>query len=257
MSSQGQKSTTKSQGGDKLKQKSLMSFFGKATDSASTATKSASTSKPKPREIEKATSGPSTSKSRSKSNVLEPPETPPKKGSQSSAVDSATYTHTSHGASSGRDTPPTSDPIDVDMMSTGDDDADNEPPVKAVSNSFRAFIVWLTRYMQPVGHKKRKAVIDDSDEDFFATNTSMLKNETAGNKSSGRARGCDTSTTTFSRTNSPHIGRSKKPRVSVFLSDEDDVQPEDKENSEDDAVVATFSKRLTKFKPAAKKAQRT
>ena len=113
---------------------------------------------------------------------------------------------------------------------------------------------WLT----PLATSFAEAIADDdSDEDFFATNTSMLKNATSGAKSSGRARGCDTSITALFSTDSQHIGRPKKPRVSVFLSDEDDVQSGDKENSEDDAVVATFSKRLTKFKPAAKKSQRT
>ncbi|KAF7798458.1 hypothetical protein EIP86_009679 [Pleurotus ostreatoroseus] len=245
MASRSQNSTVKSQGSE-LKQKSLMAFFGKAKATASNATKSASNAKSKPEEVNEGHMKPSHSRSCSQADLTSDPpalpETPPKKGSQSSAVGSATYTHTSNGISSGRDTPPTSDPIDVDMMSMAEDEEDNDPLPKA---------------QQPLSRGKRKAVIEDSDEDFFATKTVRSKTATSENKSLVRARGCyDRDVFEISSTNAAHIGRSKKPRISTRLSDEDVLQNEDKGDSEDDAAVASFSKRLTKFQPAVKKHKR-
>ena len=128
MASRGQNSTAKTQRSE-LKQKSLMAFFGKAKATASTASKSASNTRPMPQEANEDYTKPSHPRSRSQTSLTSDtpalPETPPKKGSQSSAVGSATYTHTSNGISSGRDTPPTSDPIDIDMMSIAEDEEDD------------------------------------------------------------------------------------------------------------------------------------
>ena len=108
---------------DKMKQKSLMSFFGKK-DGADSKAPSA-TNKPKPKPAVTATPAKSTkTKLRDKENPPSSPPAPtevhtpmPKGNSQSSGIISATYTRSSVGGSSGRDTPPTSDPIDIDMLS--------------------------------------------------------------------------------------------------------------------------------------------
>ncbi|KAJ3556566.1 hypothetical protein NM688_g1958 [Phlebia brevispora] len=225
MPAEGQKSSAKG-GGEKLKQKSLMAFFGKASSNASTTKDNASFAKPKRKELTKASSTASASRQRehdvsSDNGVPDTPVTPPRKqGSQSSAVGSATYTHTSHDASSARETPPTSDPVDIDMMSVDGDEEEEEKEESFVEI--------------PVMRKKRKIVVDDSDDDFFATNTaSNVKARSGAEPAAGR-------------------GRSKKPRMSALISDEETAGAENSQDGEDDAVIETFSRRLSKFKPAAK-----
>ena len=84
-----------------MKQKSLMSFFGKpATDK--------STQKPAP----KASGKPSTASNASKAQK---PSTPESKGSDIPAPTSSAGA-SSGGESSVKQTPPTSDPVDVDML---------------------------------------------------------------------------------------------------------------------------------------------
>lgn len=117
-----------------MKQKSLMSFFGKtptkdgdAKTAAPPKAKAAATPK-----VEKVAATPKVAKTASKekaektseadasSPVVTEARTPlPKGSSQSSGIVSATYTRSSEG--SARDTPPTSDPIDVDMISDEDE----------------------------------------------------------------------------------------------------------------------------------------
>ncbi|KAI0739110.1 DNA mismatch repair protein Msh6 [Daedaleopsis nitida] len=131
---------------DKMKQKSLMSFFGKNDDSKATAT-----GNPKPLATPKV---PKTKPNGSAHNILLSPtkdvHTPLSKGnSQSSGIASATYTRSSEGGSSAIDTPPTSDPIDVDMISDVDaSEALQSSAAKSTSG------------------KKRKMVIADSDDDL-------------------------------------------------------------------------------------------
>ena len=136
-----QKSSGKSQGGN-LKQISLMSFFGKASTTTATSSSSTPTLKSKAATASSATK--SIAKTRSKidtsSEDVQPesedePTTPPKKASLSSVVGSAKYTHSSNGVDSAMETPPTSDPVDVEMMSVDEDDEDEKKsPVKAVSH---------------------------------------------------------------------------------------------------------------------------
>ena len=115
-----------------MKQKSLMSFFGNKGD-----TKSTPAGKSKPIATPKVT------KTTTKENFQqEPPSSPvkevhtplPKANSQSSGIVSATYTRSSAGGSSALETPPTSDPIDVDMLSEVDaSEALQSSPGKSVS----------------------------------------------------------------------------------------------------------------------------
>ena len=94
---------------DGMKQKSLMSFFGKATPAK---TKQDTSSKKNPIDVDE----------------LEEPvdstlRTPSGKGaSQSSGINSAKYSRSSDGGESAFETPPTSDPIDVDMSSEVDEE---------------------------------------------------------------------------------------------------------------------------------------
>lgn len=110
--------------GDGMKQKSLMSFFGKS-DATSKSTKTAT---PKSKTGVKA--GASTKKQTAAETLDEPSSlrTPAGKGaSQSSGISSAKYSRSSDGGSSAFETPPTSDPIDVDMSSELDDESTTEP----------------------------------------------------------------------------------------------------------------------------------
>lgn len=114
-----------------MKQKSLMSFFGKtptkdgdAKTAAPPKAKAAATPK-----SEKTAATPNLKTTAAKEKAPEADasspavteaRTPlPKGSSQSSGIVSATYTRSSEG--SARDTPPTSDPIDVDMISDEDE----------------------------------------------------------------------------------------------------------------------------------------
>ena len=118
------------QSGENLKQKSLMSFFGKPTGQ-STATPN---SKAKLNPVQK-----SESKAKNKdgsSSDVDVFQTPVSKGiSQSSSVTvaSAKFSRSSDGYSVA-ETPPTSDPIDVDMVSAeeteGAKGAEKKKPVR-------------------------------------------------------------------------------------------------------------------------------
>ena len=108
-------------GADKMKQKSLTSFFGKKDAAASTP---AAPVQPKSKPSVAATPQKPKAKSHNTENLpMSSPaaalRTPlPKVSSQSSGVMSATYTRSSDGGQSAFETPPTSDPIDVDMASS-------------------------------------------------------------------------------------------------------------------------------------------
>lgn len=104
----------------KLKQKSLMSFFGKqpaANTTAPAAKESTTQTKARANTDKLAKDSASSSKPATKE-----PRTPlSKTTSQSSAITSAMYTRSSDGGFSIHETPPTSDPIDVDMLSDDDE----------------------------------------------------------------------------------------------------------------------------------------
>ncbi|KAF7338601.1 DNA mismatch repair protein [Mycena venus] len=109
------------------KQKSLMSFFGKAP------------AKPSPKE--------------SASNASKVPQTPESKRPDLSALNSSAAVSTSSygGSSSKNDTPPTSDVIDVDMLSS--EEEDRRARVKT---------------------GKRKIILEDSDEERMASEGSSI-----------------------------------------------------------------------------------
>ncbi|EMD35324.1 hypothetical protein CERSUDRAFT_124668 [Gelatoporia subvermispora B] len=221
-------STGKANGGDKMKQKSLMSFFAKApVNSTTTGARPNAADKPSakvtPRERH-------TPDAPSSDPPVPPAEvhTPLSKGqSQSSGIASATYTRSSDGGLSAKETPPTSDPIDVDMS----DEEQAAPRGSGIRTG-------LTRL-------KRKVVIEDSDEDTLA-----VTDKTTSAKA------------TFRRGSSPQVsssrelsatGRAKKRRVSVAISDEEHLHEDDEEGSR----ISSFTKRLTQYKKLPKKGKST
>ena len=122
-----------------MKQKSLMSFFGKKDGADSKVTPQKPALKQAiaatPAKADKLKSR-QNEQSSSSSPAAKEVRTPlPKAGSQSSGIVSATYTRSSDGASSAHETPPTSDPIDVDMLSDTDPtDTLQSSTVKSVCN---------------------------------------------------------------------------------------------------------------------------
>lgn len=138
---------------ESMKQKSLMSFFSKPSGNKSgednvkvSSMKLAAKSRPP---APRSSSPPADSDYGNR--------TPASKGSSAIVVD-ASYTRSSDGGSSFKDTPPTSDPIDVDM-----EDIETEPP-KTVSHDVDSKVWTRSNVMGPQNRKKRKIVIDDSDD---------------------------------------------------------------------------------------------
>ncbi|CAL1699677.1 unnamed protein product [Somion occarium] len=219
---------------DGMKQKSLMSFFGKSN---ATPAKSKSKSKQEgPSDFKPAK--PNVTKEAHKSDVKETVEvsasslrTPAGKGaSQSSGISSAQYTRGSDGGSSAFDTPPTSDPIDVDMSSEVEEEKSTKPE--------------QTR-------QKRKIVIDESDEDVDG---SAYKKGLSAYQPSPEP--------------SKNINRAKKQRIAALITDDEDEPPKpsgrlkrqkdvtvfsDDENDEENPRMNEFTKRLTQFKKSPTK----
>ncbi|KAI0367675.1 DNA mismatch repair protein Msh6 [Pilatotrama ljubarskyi] len=176
-------------GADKMKQKSIMSFFGKPAGG-----KDDGDVKPKATPKPKTTTTPKVSKTATKENVrsqdassspAKEAQTPlPKGSSQSSGIVSATYTRSSEGGSSARDTPPTSDPIDVDMIT------DDEEQQVARSSASKP----------TASRQKRKILVEDSDDDLPASDPVAYKRS---------------------------AGTSKKARMSAVFSDAE--EPDDEE----------------------------
>ncbi|KAI0077327.1 DNA mismatch repair protein Msh6 [Panus rudis PR-1116 ss-1] len=231
--------TSSKANGDKLKQKSLMSFFGKAPD---TANKSQATSSTKSTKNLKATEQPKEKsketpklkapvkqlKEEAKSDADEGgPKTPISKGlSQSSGISSAKYSRGSIGGHSAFDTPPTSDPIDIDMLT----DADETAPSETVRR-------------EPSRKKRKK--LDDSEDDVDSV---AYKKGLSAYQPSPEPRKTG--------------NRVKKQRVSALLSDDEDDAPlaagrlkrpsqaaifSDDEEEENPKLNA-FAKKLTQFK---------
>ncbi|KIJ14719.1 hypothetical protein PAXINDRAFT_180906 [Paxillus involutus ATCC 200175] len=179
---------------ENMKQKSLMNFFGKPPDTKS--------SKP---------SGPTVFKSTSATKQMRTPESK----TTSSRLVTSSVTRSSRSSDvegSVRDTPPTSDPIDVDMLSA-----------EEVNSSTK----------KTTTRPKRKLLIADSDDDGEAGVTAVNKSTKAVYRTS--------SPEYYDRSSPSRRGRTKKPRVSVLSSDEEEVN------------VSAFSSRLSRFKKSPAK----
>jgi len=135
-----------------MKQKSLMGWFNKAPEG------SATPAKPAKSRLAVATPGASSSAPSLTPPSPPQPQTPaPKKSG--TAVSDSNYTRSSDGERSVADAPPSSDPIDVDMLS------DEEDPRKAKSVGAFAYIRsgGVKRLVQ--ARKKRKIVVEESDDE--------------------------------------------------------------------------------------------
>ncbi|KAH8084332.1 DNA mismatch repair protein Msh6 [Cristinia sonorae] len=201
------------QSGD-LKQKSLMSFFGKS--SAQSATTPNAKGKPKP-----ASSPEQSSKANSSSDVdvlCTPASKRPQASQSSMTVGSAKYSRSSDGGSVA-ETPPTSDPIDIDMLSAVED----EESTGKAGNSRN----------KPAA-RKRKIVIEDSDDEGQSVDMSAYKKGLSAYQPSPEP-------------GTKSSGRSKKPRVCI---------PSDEEEEDFDGSrpsLNAFTQKLAKFKkPPAK-----
>ncbi|KAI9069848.1 DNA mismatch repair protein Msh6 [Trametes sanguinea] len=201
-----------------MKQKSLISFFGKGSGKDDADAKTKTPAKPK------VTATPKTSRASAKENVpkddvasspVKEAQTPlPKGSSQSSGIVSATYTRSSEGGSSARDTPPTSDPIDVDMITDGEeqDIVESSPSIK-LSNT----------------RQKRKITVEDSDDDLGSPDQVAYKKTS---------------------------GRSKKARMSAVFSDVDEDEDEEEPKLNSFAKRLTkYQKSPAKSKPKARKSR--
>ncbi|THH18729.1 hypothetical protein EW146_g2311 [Bondarzewia mesenterica] len=199
---------------DDMKQKSLTSFFSKAPANGNSEDKAKATSlKPATKAKPQA--------SRSSSPPAESDygnRTPASKRHGGRVVD-ATYTHSSDGGSSFKDTPPTSDPVDVDMEDEGE--SDNEPIPK-------------------VTRAKRKLIVEDSDEEgIHELGSAAYRKRLSVYRPSTRheeVRSTDRA--------------AKKTRISASLSG-DEFLVED--NAEDEESVVSFSTQLSRFKKSPKK----
>ncbi|KAI0066930.1 DNA mismatch repair protein Msh6 [Artomyces pyxidatus] len=141
-------------------------------------------------------------------------------------VSHATYTKSSDG-NTFDDTPPTSDPVSIDVDLLSDDD---KP--KAPVRRFRDTRIRSTELAQK--RLKRKAVLEDSDEELSGAIDAIAykKGLSAYRPSPEPESG----------------GRTKKPRVSVPLSDEDE---------EEEIGESSFASRLSRFKKSPKKKARS
>ncbi|KAI0319317.1 muts domain V-domain-containing protein [Amylostereum chailletii] len=177
----------KSKSQEKLKQKSLVGWFSKPPAGADAKTKTSTT---KPR---LATSSAHSSSSPPPESTYQTPISKKNNASfanESLALVSSTYTKSSDGGSSFKDTPPTSDPVDIDMLS-----GDDEP--KAVS--------------KPTRMKRKNIVLEDSDEEGGSIDAiAYMKGQSAYRPSPE------------SENMSASRGRAKKARVSTILSDDEE-----------------------------------
>ena len=96
-------------------------------------------------------------------------------------------------------------------------------------------------------------MLDDSDDDFFAGSSPQKKKPAVVESSPESTRGSFVDMDHHNATHSykDYTGRTtKKARIAALLSDDETM--EDQDEVEEDEVVTTFSRRLTKFKPVAK-----
>ena len=135
-----------------MKQKSLMSFFSKTAGapSGSTTEPKANKTAETPQKPKKAANTSKSVAERVRDDTSSDPLVPEartplsKNASLSLVVHDATYTRSSDGAESYAQTPPTSDPIDVDMLFADED----EPKPKKPAVSYQALYFTTYRRMQ-------------------------------------------------------------------------------------------------------------
>ncbi|KAF9449836.1 DNA mismatch repair protein msh6 [Macrolepiota fuliginosa MF-IS2] len=183
----------KDKGKDALKQKSLTSFFSKNPNGASS-----SQAKPVPRAVDRKSSAMSVAEDAS--SPAREPRTPAAKSANTRALASlAAASSTSSRATS---TPPTSDSIDVDMLSDGEGEAGGGTHARSVV------------------HRKRK-IVADSDEE---TGSSKPKHAVPNSSPI------------------PAKGRNKRQRLALALSEGEDEEDEDDVSSNFSQRLTRFKK---------------
>jgi DNA mismatch repair protein MSH6 len=140
---------------DQKKQKSLLGWLSKPVANSSSALNAPSL----------ASSSPS-----GRDSTFETPSTKRRTGQP--AVTSATYTKSSDGGRSFNETPPTSDPIDVDMSS--DEDLPRRD-TKSVCVTYTYAYTLLVTWSVSQARSKRKITIEDSDEREGCDNTAAIQ----------------------------------------------------------------------------------
>jgi DNA mismatch repair protein MSH6 len=170
-------------------------------------------------------------------------------GAMSSAVESATYTRSSDGGRSINDTPPTSDPIDVDISS--DEDIPNRQ-AKSVCNTHIRIYSHCKQLLCSKTLAKRKMAIEDSDEGEGGGSSVTHKKSSSAYKRPQEPGKDDDSHSSTSQI--PLIvdidlasGHAKKARMAAL---EDDTFIE---NDAHDGPISAFSQSLSKFKKSPKK----
>lgn len=129
-----------------MKQKSLMSFFGKASvganDSKSDTKEKQGTNKKPMKSKNASKSAPGPVNDEPSSDPLAPSTRTPlaKHASKSSVLAGTSNARSSDYASSAMETPPTSDPVDVDMLSPEEDDNETKVPKAAVSRIYACHV---------------------------------------------------------------------------------------------------------------------
>ncbi|KAJ3497847.1 hypothetical protein NLJ89_g10297 [Agrocybe chaxingu] len=186
---------------DSLKQKSLTSFFSKPSATTVTATPASKPApfktpapKTKPLPVSKEKDEPGSSNDASKTSGSSSPHDPKTPHSRLLNAHALTLSAAPSSVASSRiaSTPPTSDPIDVDMLASDDEEA-QAPSAKSVTQS----------------RQKRKVVIEDSDDESNILN--------------GRRKAAFRSSSPTDAIRS----QAKKPRLSQVISDEEDEADDD------------------------------
>ena len=222
--------------GDKMKQKSLMSFFNKATPASATSTTKTQESVEK----KKAESYNTTSINSRHANNSRSSDIPAKNSSQRSEVDS---TRSSNVPSSPVETPPTSDMIDIDMLvedgSLATEKSETSRLVGISQNIFETSLIYrrtrTTRNARLSFRIQTKRLRMSTPWRSIKAYLHISPHQSRNNNLVGSLN------IFYSGGTKSALARNKKARVSAVISDDD-------EQSEDDAV-ASFSKRLTKFRP--------
>lgn len=195
-----------------MKQKPLTSFFtkGPATP-AGTSNGKAQTSS-----VKRAVLVTKDASKASSSSVTSEPKTPDTRMNEGMKIPS------SGASSSGASTPPTSDPIDVDML--GSDEEPQHPPSSVTASKH-----------------KRKIVVEDSDEEQDEVKSSGYAPSSPIESMQGKPCKCS---------HDPGLRRfftAKRPRLSkalVYIDEDDD---------DDDSPLPAVSQRLSRFKKSPAK----
>lgn len=225
---------------DPKKQKSLLGWLSKPTDTTKVANSSSAV-----RNTPITSSSPS-----GRESIFETPSTKKRTtlGADAPAVRSATFTKSSDGGTSFNETPPTSDPIDVDLSS--DEDVPGRGLKSVCGTCTYAFTSLGDRRFVSQVRTKRKIAIEDSDEGEAYDDTAATKGKGSSAyrtpKEPGKmnSRSCHK---LLGRLTPMVQGGAKKARMNAS---KDDIFLE---SDDQDDTPSAFSQTLSRFKKSPKK----